>query len=1010
MKVKISMLMFVFALFCGSITAQTKVSVTGTVTGGDGLPLPGVSVVVKGTTRGVSTDFDGKYQIQAAQNEVVEFSSLGYTSYSKKVDKASGTFKLDVVLKEEAQQLGEVVVTALGIKRQEKALSYNVQQVKSEELTKVKDVNVVNSLNGKVAGVNIQRSSSGVGGATKVVMRGLKSIDGNNGVLYVIDGVPLYNKQNDGGGNNFGKPGGGEGISDINPEDIESINVLTGPSAAALYGSDAANGVILINTKKGKEGKTEVNLSSSIELMTPILLPEFQDTYGSVGDRSWGEKMATPSGYKPRKFFNTGTNMMNSVTFSTGNAQNQTFVSAAQTEAQGLIPNNAYYRYNVGVRNTANFAKDKLHLDISGNFIRQGSRNMTAGGGYFNPLVGLYLMPRSLDYRDVQSYERYNPSRGIYEKYQPYSDRVGDYYSENPYWVANRQLFLNNKKRYMMSASLKYDILDWLNVTGRVRLDNDYATAEEKIYASTTNFLIGWKSEWGPDNNGSYTNNQTKDEQTYADIMLNMNKNFGTDFSLTANLGSSYNDRYSTGISAGGVLFRLPNLFSAKNFDPQRSGSGQSYYRAKNVAVFASAELGYKGMLYLSATGRNDWSSQLVNSAEPSFFYPSIGLSGVISEMTKLPEFINYLKVRASYTQVGSPISKTGITPGTITHDLTSEGLKTNKVYPYPDFKAERTASWEAGLNTKLFDNALSVDLTLYKSNTYNQFFEQGLSASSIYSAFYLQAGNVENRGVELAVNYNKEFLNKELTWNSSLTYSRNVNEIKELVRGYRNPFTGELFDITEVRKGNFVLREGGSMSDIVVRGVLLRDAQGNLIEQGSQYRFDTSQEIKLGRSTPDFQMGWRNTLSYHNIDFSFLFNGSFGGVVLGGTQPILDAYGVSKASADARDAGGVYVNGKLYNPEKYYNTIKDLAGYYSYDATNVRLQEVSLNYTLDGKHFWDKVKSVTIGAIGTNLWMIYNKAPFDPQLTFGIGTYAATEYFMTPSAATYGASLKIKF
>ncbi|MGP1478258.1 MAG: SusC/RagA family TonB-linked outer membrane protein [Capnocytophaga sp.] len=1010
MKVKISMLMFVFALFCGSITAQTKVSVTGTVTGGDGLPLPGVSVVVKGTTRGVSTDFDGKYQIQAAQNEVVEFSSLGYTSYSKKVDKASGTFKLDVVLKEEAQQLGEVVVTALGIKRQEKALSYNVQQVKSEELTKVKDVNVVNSLNGKVAGVNIQRSSSGVGGATKVVMRGLKSIDGNNGVLYVIDGVPLYNKQNDGGGNNFGKPGGGEGISDINPEDIESINVLTGPSAAALYGSDAANGVILINTKKGKEGKTEVNLSSSIELMTPILLPEFQDTYGSVGDRSWGEKMATPSGYKPRKFFNTGTNMMNSVTFSTGNAQNQTFVSAAQTEAQGLIPNNAYYRYNVGVRNTANFAKDKLHLDISGNFIRQGSRNMTAGGGYFNPLVGLYLMPRSLDYRDVQSYERYNPSRGIYEKYQPYSDRVGDYYSENPYWVANRQLFLNNKKRYMMSASLKYDILDWLNVTGRVRLDNDYATAEEKIYASTTNFLIGWKSEWGPDNNGSYTNNQTKDEQTYADIMLNMNKNFGTDFSLTANLGSSYNDRYSTGISAGGVLFRLPNLFSARNFDPQRSGSGQSYYRAKNVAVFASAELGYKGMLYLSATGRNDWSSQLVNSAEPSFFYPSIGLSGVISEMTKLPKFINYLKVRASYTQVGSPISKTGITPGTITHNLTSEGLKTNKVYPYPDFKAERTASWEAGLNTKLFDNALSVDLTLYKSNTYNQFFEQGLSASSIYSAFYLQAGNVENRGVELAVNYNKEFLNKELTWNSSLTYSRNVNEIKELVRGYRNPFTGELFDITEVRKGNFVLREGGSMSDIVVRGVLLRDAQGNLIEQGSQYRFDTSQEIKLGRSTPDFQMGWRNTLSYHNIDFSFLFNGSFGGVVLGGTQPILDAYGVSKASADARDAGGVYVNGKLYNPEKYYNTIKDLAGYYSYDATNVRLQEVSLNYTLDGKHFWDKVKSVTIGAIGTNLWMIYNKAPFDPQLTFGIGTYAATEYFMTPSAATYGASLKIKF
>ena len=415
-------------------------------------------------------------------------------------------------------------------------------------------------------------------------------------------------------------------------------------------------------------------------------------------------------------------------------------------------------------------------------------------------------------------------------------------------------------------------------------------------------------------------------------------------------------------------------------------------------------------MLYLSVTGRNDWSSQLVNSAEPSFFYPSVGLSGVISQMVKLPQFINYLKVRGSYTEVGSPISKTGITPGTITHNLTSSGLTTNKVYPYPEFKAERTASWEAGLNTKLFDNTLSVDLTLYKSNTFNQFFEQELSSSSIYSSFYLQAGNVENRGVELSVNYNKEFFNKELNWNSTLTYSRNVNEIKELVRGYRNPFTGQLFDITEVRKGSTVLREGGSMSDITVRGVLSRNKNGELIEEAAQYHYDQTQEIKLGRSTPDFQMGWRNTLSFKNIDFSFLFNGSFGGIVLSGTQPYLDAYGVSKASAEARDAGGVMVNGKLYDAQKYYNTIKKLPGYYSYDATNVRLQEVSLSYSLDGKHFCDKVKRVTLGVIGTNLWMIYNKAPFDPQLTFGVGTYAATEFFMTPSAATYGASLKIQF
>ncbi|WP_315541765.1 SusC/RagA family TonB-linked outer membrane protein [Capnocytophaga leadbetteri] len=1010
MKVKISMLLFVFALFSSALFAQTKVSVTGTVTGNDGLPLPGVSVVIKGTTRGVSTDFDGKYEIQAAGNEVLEFSSLGYTSQSKKVDKSSGKLTLNVVLKEEAQQLGEVVVTALGIKRQEKALSYNVQQVKSEELTKVKDVNVVNSLNGKVAGVNIQRSSAGVGGATKVVMRGLKSIEGSNGVLYVIDGVPLFNRQRDGGGNNFGNPGGGEGIADINPDDIESINVLTGPSAAALYGSEAANGVILINTKKGKEGKTEVSISSSVEMMTPTLLPDFQNTYGSNGDRSWGTKLSTPSNVEPKKFFNVGSNIMNSVTFSTGNAQNQTFVSAAQTEAEGFMPSNAYYRYNVGVRNTAKFAKDKLHLDVSGNFIRQGNRNMIAGGGYFNPLVGLYLMPRSLDFNDVRAFERYNPDRKISEQYLPWNRKVGSFYAENPYWVANRELFTNNKKRYMMSASLKYDILEWLNVTGRVRLDNDYGTNEMKLYASTIDNLIGWRPEYGPYNKGRYKIDESKDEQTYADIMFNMNKNFGENFSLTANLGSSYNDRYSTGLSAENYLFKVPNLFSVSNFDPQKGGSGSSYSRSKNVAVFASAELGYKGMIYLSATGRNDWSSQLVNSAEPSFFYPSVGLSGVISQMVKLPQFINYLKIRGSYTEVGSPISKTGLTPGTITHELVAGNLKANKVYPYPEFKAERTASWEAGLNTKLFDNTLSVDLTLYKSNTFNQFFEKDLSASSAYEKFYLQAGNVENRGVELGINYNKEFFNKQLNWNTSVTYSRNINEIKELVRNYRNPFTGQLFDITEVRKGSTVLREGGSMSDITVKGVLARDANGDLIPEGGLYRVDKTQELSIGKSTPDFQMGWRNSLSYRNIDLSFLLNGSFGGIVLAGTQPYLDAYGVSKASADARDAGGVLVNGKRYSPEKYYNTIQDLPGYYSYDATNIRLQEVSLTYTLEGKHFWDKLKSVTIGVIGTNLWMIYNKAPFDPQQTYGVGTFAATEFFMTPSAATYGASLKVKF
>lgn len=986
--------------------AQQRHSVSGTVTDEQGEPLPGVSVVVKNTTRGTSTDFDGHYSLDVSIGEVLVFSYIGFATQEITV---AGQKTINVSLKEEAQVLDAVVVTALGIKRSEKALSYNVQQLDNTELTKTKDANFVNSLNGRVAGVTIQRSAAGVGGATKVVMRGSKSIEGNNGVLYVIDGVPMFNFQTRGGGGGVGtRPVSGESISDINPDDIESINVLTGPSAAALYGSEAANGVILINTKKGVEGRLEVNISSGVEILKSGIMPQFQNTYGSQpgSNRSWGDKLSTPSDFNPRNFFNTGVNINNSVTLSTGNKQNQTFVSFSQTDAEGLIPNNNYYRYNFGARNTSSFANDKLHLDLSANYILQGDRNMITGGGYYNPLVALYLMPRSMDWRDIEVYERYNPARGIYEKYQPYSERpgLGISFSENPYWIVNRELFLSNKKRYMFSASLKYDVLDWLNVTGRVRIDNTEATLEEKMYASTTLLLA-------ISDKGRYSNSSQKYDQTYADFMININKYFGEDFNLTANIGASYNDRYQHGISIGGPLLHVPNLFSAANLDPARPGQGQTYARTKNVAVFASAELGYKSMLYLTLTGRNDWSSQLVNSEEPSFFYPSVGLSGVISEMTELPQFINYLKVRASYTEVGSPISRTGLTPGTLTYGLSGAGISARTEYPFPGFKAERTRSWEAGLNTKFFNNTLGLDVTLYKSNTFNQFFEQALSASSPYSRFFLQAGNVENRGIELAINFSKDLF-KDFNWNTSLTYTRNVNEIIELVRNYTNPFTGQPLTFEELYRGGNLLTVGGSMNDITTSGVLVRDINGNLIPNGNRFLIDRTQIIKLGRSTPDYTIGWRHGFSYKGFDLSLLFNGYFGGVVQSDTQAFLDAFGVSKASADARDAGGVWVNGVQYDAETYYRTIGDenLLGYYTYDATNVRLQEVSLTYSVPGDFLSKHIKRITLGITGTNLWMIYNKAPFDPQVTGSTGTYAASEFFQVPSMKTYGFNMKLQF
>jgi TonB-linked SusC/RagA family outer membrane protein len=383
---------------------------SGIVKDDKGDPLIGVNVSFKGSPTGTVTGLDGRFSILAAKGNIIEFSYVGYTTKYITVGDASS---LTVVLEEDAKALDEVVVTALGIKRAEKALSYSVQQVKSDAINDVKDANFVNGLTGKVAGVSINRSSSGIGGATRVVMRGAKSIVGNNNVLYVVDGMPIGNPSKGEINNDYSTPGGGEGISDFNPEDIESLSILTGPAAAALYGSSAANGVILINTKKGQEGKLKISISNNTEFMTPYVMPEFQNRYGNAKGsyKSWGEMLQQPSTFRPKDFFKTGANIMNAANFSVGNKNNQTFVSVATTNSTGIIPNNEYYRYNFTLRNTASMLNDKLHLDLGASYVLQGDQNMLSAGRYFNPLVPLYLFPRGEDFEAVKVYERYDTNR-----------------------------------------------------------------------------------------------------------------------------------------------------------------------------------------------------------------------------------------------------------------------------------------------------------------------------------------------------------------------------------------------------------------------------------------------------------------------------------------------------------------------------------------------------------------------------------------------------------------------
>ena len=998
------------SLFLVVVTASAQgKSVSGVVVdAADHEPLIAATVSVKGQAgQGVLTDMDGKFTIKNIKaGAILVVSYVGYTTKEVAVaDRA----ELTIELASTEKQLETVVVTALGIKRSQKALSYNVQEVKNDALTTVKDANFMNSLNGKVAGVNIQRSASGVGGATRVVMRGNKSISGDNNVLYVIDGVPVGNSADRGGdGSGFGSGrASGEGISSINPDDIESISVLTGPSAAALYGASAANGVILINTKKGAAGKLRVNFSSAVETASPFMLPKFQNTYGNAAGQytSWGDKLATPSNYKVRDFYNRGVTFNNSFNFSVGTDKNQTYFSASAINAKGIVPNNKYHRYNASVRNTSKFLDDKLTLDVSASYIRDYANNMISYGAYFNPIVGAYLYPRGQNFDQEKYFERYDAQQGFYvQQWSPGSMGMD---VQNPYWVAYRNLHPETNDRYMFFGSLKYELNKKINFTGRVRLDNTYTERETKLYASTSSVFSKPLGYYSADNNYF--------KQKYVDFMANYNSALSEDFNLTATLGTSYEEYDNKGQGFGGHLFLIPNKFIFANTNPLQSGGSQSSSRKSNFAVFGSAELAWRNAVYLTLTGRTDKPSQLVGSVDPWIFYPSIGLSAVVTDLlspevrAKLRPALSFLKVRTSYTEVGSPIPFTGLTPGTITHSIRSGKVEPFDYYPLPDLKAERTRSFELGIDSRWFDGALTFGATIYQSNTLNQLLETDLDPGTGYKKLYVQAGNVRNRGVEMTLGLNKKF--GPVDYSTSVTATANRNKIIKLASGVKNPITGEVFDLTDIAKGRFRLREGGELGDVYASERIKRDANGYIeYTPGQSLVTEPTEPYKLGSVNAKWNLGWKHGVSFKGFDLNVLFTARLGGIVISKTQAALDKFGVSQASADARDAGGVNIGqGLTIAPQQYYDAVYNLDSYYVYSATNVRLQELSLSYNLPKSILGKTFKNVGVSLYATNLWMIYNKAPYDPELTGSTGTFGqGYDYFMLPSQRTIGASIKL--
>lgn len=980
-------------------------NVTGTVSdASDGTTLPGVNVVAKGTSVGVTTDFDGNYEIEMPEGAtILEFSFMGYVTQAVDI---SGKTNVDVALQVDAKSLDEVVVTALGIEKKAKGLTYSTQQVNGDELTRTKDANMMNTLAGKTAGVQITRSSSGVGGSTKVTIRGNKSATGTNQPLYVIDGIPMINNSADqpsttfGGSNDAGGRDAGDGISNLNPDDIKSMSVLKGPAAAALYGSQAANGVIVITTKKGVSGRTDVNFSSNLTFDNVITVPEFQNSYeGALGGSSWGAK-TNNSGYNPEDFFQTGVTAINSLSVSKGGEKTQTYFSYANTSNKGVVENSGLNKHNFNIRATTKLS-DKLTIDGNINALSQKMENRpVAGGMYFNPLTGLYKFARGNDISDYRNnYAVYSTDRNM--PVQNWHSGLGDM-DQNPWWLTNKYFSTDKRTRFITNLTLKYEFNEFLNIQARGNMDFISDRYENGAWATTAPALAG--------ENGRYIHFTDRQTLLYSDVLLNFNKTWG-DVGVVASVGTSINDYQQDALRQDShpTGLNMANVFNMANItNPYVE---ETKLHTQEQSVFATAQVSYKDYLFFDVTARNDWSSSLAytNSMESGFFYPSVGLTAVVSDMIKMPESVSMVKLRGALSSVGNDI------PPYVSRkqrDIINGNLNNVLYQPFEDLKPEITNSLEFGGEFGMFDNRISLDLTWYKTNTINQFFQLPAPAGSGYSFYFVNAGNIENKGLEVILGITP-VASEDFYWNTTFNYSSNKNTVLELHEdlpafSFGNPGSNSYW---------MQMEEGGSYGDIYGikfqrddAGKIMFDNETGLPLKGTDFEY-------IGNPNPKFNIGWSNSFNFRNFNLNFLIDARIGGDVISITQAEIDLYGTSKASADARDKGYVMLEGtKVTDVQGFYETVGGRAGvteYYSYSGTNIRLRELSFGYTLP-KEVSKKtgfMKGASFSIVARNLFFLYNEAPFDPDASYSTGNgLQGVDVYGMPSTRSIGANLKVNF
>lgn len=1004
-------LLIVMIIFASQLSFAQVKTLKGTVVDASGAPIPSANVQVQGESKGTTTDFDGSFAIQVSVGKTLVVSYLGYESKSVVVGDED---TIKVILKSGATTaLTEVVVTSLGIKKTRKSITYAAQELKGEEFTRVKDANIINTVAGKIAGVAVTRSSGGTGGSTKVVIRGNSSVS-NNQPLYVIDGIPLYNGTSGQPNNAFGDTAGGnrdggDVVSLINPDDYEGMTVLKGAAASVLYGSQGANGVVLLSTKKAKQGKSQLKASSVTTFESAAFLPKFQSDYVAVagGEETWGAKQKVSDHVKG--FFETGSTQISSVNFTTASDVASTSLSYSNTTASGIIPGNGLKQNNFGFRQSGKLF-DKVTVAANANYTTRTVNNRPVNGLYFNPLTGVYLMPRGNDFNDYKkNFEVFDPVRNMYvQNWMTDRDIM-----QNPFWGINRNQSEDTNNFFNGNLALDYKATDWLSIAARYSYNRIESGFTKEIFATTQGTLSHI--------NGRYIDINNLSTQRYGDLIATINTKFNDDFSFNANIGTSItntlaNKRTTLDSGIGGGL-QIANWFTLGNFVNNALNLQTVDSRKEVQSVFAATTLGYKEMLFLDLAARNDWSSTLANTDNTGFFYPSVGVTAILSEMVKMPDFINYGKVRATYAQVGNDIFPFVTSP---TYGFTAEGNKPATVAPQPgtSLRPELKSEIEIGTEWRMFDSRLGFELSYYNSDTKHQYLQVLAPPTNPLGVKYygINAGSISNKGFEAVVT-GKIIKGDKFSWDATVNYSKNINKVEEIP----TELGGKVI-LTEAGVNNYryVLQQGKPFG--VIEGVnIKRDAQGRVLLNADGTIQKTEFE-EVGNANPDFMLGFSNSFKVGSFFANVLIDARFGGEVMSLTEATNDEFGVSRATGDARNAGGVtinavYPNGTAYSgkypAESYYKQVGGRAGAtgeYVYDATNVSLREVSIGYTFNTKKL-PFLQSASLSLIARNLGFIYKDAPFDPNISLSTGEgLQGIDVYGMPSTRSIGLNLNVTF